>query len=287
MRANTKKKLLVISHVEALRGLLSTLVRSHGAYDVVAVEDGVKGMERALRERPDLILLDIMTPRIEGYQVAKFLQANVQNPLPILMLLTKHPIVQTDNFALYFDVMDFLARIEVLLHRRVPSVSVNPLLGFPANIDLGRELTTRLSHQARFAVGYIELHGLQTYNARYGSTRGDQLILRVRRLLEETLKARGDQSDALKHIRGKDFVFLSSPDQVETICQQMITIYEREISASSPDMSQTLKLSLAVVTNREREFTDFIEIGEHALALQRYLQSLPGSHYAIDRRITR
>ncbi|GAK58786.1 response regulator receiver modulated diguanylate cyclase [Candidatus Vecturithrix granuli] len=287
MRANTKKKLLVISHVEALRGLLSTLVRSHGAYDVVAVEDGVKGMERALRERPDLILLDIMTPRIGGYQVAKFLQANVHAPLPILMLLTKHAIGQTDNFALHFDVMNLLSRIDVLLHRRIPSVSVNPLLGFPANIDLGRELTTRLSRQAKFAVGYIELHGLQTYNAHYGSTRGDQLILRVRHLLEETLHAWGDQSDVLRHIRGKDFAFLTTSDQVEPLCQQMIAIYECEISASHPDLSHALKLTLAVVTNREREFTDFIEIGEHALDLQRYLQSLPGSHYAIDRRITR
>ena len=229
MRARAKKKLLVISPIEALRGLLSTLLRSHRTYDVAAVEDGVKGMERALRERPDLILLDIMTPHIEGYQVAKFLQTNVQHPLPILMLLTKHPGGQTDNSVPYFDVMDLLARVEVLLHRRIPSVSVNPLLGFPANIDLGRELTTRLSQQAGFAVGYIELHGLQTYNAHYGSTRGDQLILRVRRLLEETLNARGAQADVLRHIRGKDFVFMTNPDQVETLCQQMIAVYEREI----------------------------------------------------------
>ncbi len=288
MRVNEKKRLLVISHIEALRGLLSTILRSQASYDVVTVEDCAKGMERALRERPDLILLDIMTPHIEGYQVAKFLQANAHCPLPILMLLTKSAPTQTDRLVPRFDVMDFLARIDVLLHRRVPSVSVNPLLGFPANIGLGRELTLRLSQQARFAVGYIELHGLQTYNACYGSTRGDELILRVWRLLEEALNAWDTRADGLlRHIRGKDFAFLTTPDRVDHLCQQMIAAYEGEMSASSPDMSQALKLTLAVVTNREREFTDFIEIGEHALALQRYLQSLSGSHYAIDRRIAR
>lgn len=291
MPENEKKRLLVISHVETLRGLLATLLRSQESYEIVTAEDGIKGMERALRERPDLIVLDILTPHIEGYQVAQILRAHSHHPVPIFLLLSKYEHIRSaDHSAPPFDVMDFLARVDVLLSRSIPSFSLNPLLGFPGNIDLGRELTLRLSHQPQFAIGYIDLNGLKSYNACYGSTHGDKLILSVRHLLEETLASYGDPHDMLRHISGKNFAFLTRPECVETLCQQMIAAFEREIPRCYQLNSQQriqiapLSLTLAVATNREREFTDFIEIGETAFSLQHYLQSLPGSHYAIDRR---
>ena len=57
-------------------------------YRVVTAANGESGLERALTEKPDLILLDIMMPKLDGYAVCGELR-RLANPVPILMLTAK------------------------------------------------------------------------------------------------------------------------------------------------------------------------------------------------------
>jgi len=83
------KKILVIEDEGEMRRNITALLRYHG-YEPIAAENGRAGVEAARRERPDLILCDVMMPDLDGYGVLQALQANtVLARIPFIFLTAK------------------------------------------------------------------------------------------------------------------------------------------------------------------------------------------------------
>ncbi|MHB1481807.1 MAG: response regulator [Bellilinea sp.] len=83
-----EKILIVDDDLETLR-LISMMLQKQG-YQVVSAKNGVEGLALAASERPDMVVLDIMMPEPDGYQVAKQLRENPQTaPIPIMMFTAK------------------------------------------------------------------------------------------------------------------------------------------------------------------------------------------------------
>jgi two-component system, OmpR family, alkaline phosphatase synthesis response regulator PhoP len=113
--------------IEDEPGLIITLtdrLRSEG-YDVVSAIDGKAGFERAEAENFDLIILDVMLPKKNGYDVARDLRQK-GNATPILMLTAKGETIDKvlglklgadDYLTKPFEVIELLARVEALLRR--------------------------------------------------------------------------------------------------------------------------------------------------------------------------
>jgi len=86
-----KTKVVLIEDSRELAGALSGVLGLKGI-DVVVARDGVTGIETAKREKPDLILLDLMLPKVSGYDVCKTLKTNTitwKIPIVIMSTLTK------------------------------------------------------------------------------------------------------------------------------------------------------------------------------------------------------
>lgn len=78
------KKILVVEDHPDLRNILVRQIEQMG-YAVVQAKDGAAAIEMALKEKPDLILLDIMLPDVDGWQAARALRANpATKQIPIL-----------------------------------------------------------------------------------------------------------------------------------------------------------------------------------------------------------
>ena len=80
------KKILIIDDEESIRDILDVLLSSED-YEIIQADSGESGLELAKVERPDLIILDVMMPRMSGYMVAKHLKLDecLQN-IPIVLL---------------------------------------------------------------------------------------------------------------------------------------------------------------------------------------------------------
>ncbi|MBA4386996.1 MAG: two-component system response regulator [Verrucomicrobia bacterium] len=91
----TKKKILVVEDEPQIRlGLKMRLERN--GYEIVEAEDGVAGLSMARTEKPDLIILDIMLPKMDGYQMARMLKFDEKfKSIPIVMLTARSQ--QTDR----------------------------------------------------------------------------------------------------------------------------------------------------------------------------------------------
>ncbi len=83
-----RKILLIDDHHSVLR-LLETILRVRG-YEVVAVSDGAEGVEAACRELPDLILLDVTMPGLDGFKICRILKEDPQTRnIPVIFLTAR------------------------------------------------------------------------------------------------------------------------------------------------------------------------------------------------------
>ena len=123
-----KKRILIVDDTE-IRDLLEFDIASSG-YFVDTAFDGMEGLTKALNNKYDLILLDVMMPKMNGFEVCKNIRQAKIN-VPILMLTAKGTIDDKtagfdsgadDYLVKPFDIQEVLLRIRVLLRRTEPQV---------------------------------------------------------------------------------------------------------------------------------------------------------------------
>jgi len=84
-----KKKILVVEDEESLLRLESILLSSKG-YNVIGVKDGKAALESVATEKPDLVILDIMLPEMDGIEVCRRIKADpLTSSIPLVMLTAK------------------------------------------------------------------------------------------------------------------------------------------------------------------------------------------------------
>ncbi len=81
-----KVKVLIVDDDAFLSGIYATKLELDG-FEVVTARDGEEGLKAAMREKPDLILLDVLMPKLDGFEVLKRLKADAETkPIPVIML---------------------------------------------------------------------------------------------------------------------------------------------------------------------------------------------------------
>ena len=134
-----------------MRTALEDVLAAEG-YRVLTAADGEIGLQRAMQEKPDLILLDIMMPKLDGYAVCAELR-RLSNPVPILMLTAKGQVEDRvtgldagadDYLVKPFSTEELLARVRAMLRRshRQTKAATTLALG-EARIDLVKQTATR------------------------------------------------------------------------------------------------------------------------------------------------
>jgi DNA-binding response OmpR family regulator len=145
------ERILIIEDELPMRTALQDVLQSEG-YRVLTAGDGQAGLERVLVEKPDLVLLDIMMPKLDGYTVCAELR-RLANPVPILMLTAKSQVedrvhgldVGADDYLIKpFSTDELLARVRAVLRRtqRMAKAPARLRLG-DVEIDLVRQTALR------------------------------------------------------------------------------------------------------------------------------------------------
>jgi DNA-binding response OmpR family regulator len=145
------ERILIIEDETPLRMALADLLAGEG-YRALTAADGESGLARALTEKPDLILLDVMMPKLDGFAVCAELR-RLANDVPVLMLTAKGQIEDRvtgldagadDYLVKPFSTDELLARVRALLRRaeRKTKSPVKLKLG-ETEIDLARQTAAR------------------------------------------------------------------------------------------------------------------------------------------------
>jgi diguanylate cyclase (GGDEF)-like protein len=176
----------------------------------------------------------------------------------------------------------------------------NPLTDLAGNVLLTEELKYRLKTPNDFALLYVDIDNFKAFNDTYGFARGDRVIKLVAEVLVEAVQRHGNGTDFIGHIGGDDFAVLTAPDIVDALCKSVIALFDQRVRAlydpedlarghlqgtdrqGVPRHFPIISLSIGVVTNRQRSFTDHEEISRVAAEMKQFAKQQPGSSYAID-----
>ena len=145
------ERILIIEDEAPMRAALEDLLAAEG-YRALTAADGARGLERALAEKPDLILLDVMMPKLDGFALCAELRRHA-NAVPVLMLTAKGQIEDRvhgldagadDYLVKPFSTEELLARVRALLRRVERKTRTALKLKFgDVEIDLARQTAAR------------------------------------------------------------------------------------------------------------------------------------------------
>jgi two-component system OmpR family response regulator len=154
-------KVLVVEDDANLLETLKYNLRKEG-YDVVTASDGEQAIEVARREKPNLLILDIMLPRISGFEVCRILRKEMT--VPILMLTAKADetdkivgleIGADDYMTKPFSMRELIARVRAMLRRT--KMAETPPTGESASLKIGNLKVDISRHQASLSGAVLEL----------------------------------------------------------------------------------------------------------------------------------
>lgn len=144
-------RILIIEDETPMRTALADVFSGEG-YRALTAADGESGLRKAVAEKPDLILLDVMMPKLDGFAVCAELR-RLGHPVPVLMLTAKGQIEDRvtgldagadDYLVKPFSTEELLARVRALLRRsQRHDKSVTKLKLGDVEIDLARQTALR------------------------------------------------------------------------------------------------------------------------------------------------
>ncbi len=146
----TPAQVLVVEDDENVRQTLDSALRFAG-HEVVAVADGDEALDEITRREPDLIVLDVMMPRVDGLTVCRMLRERGYKT-PVLVLTARHEVADRvagldagadDYLVKPFALDELLARVRALLRRTSPSGVVDVLRVEDLTLDPQRRSVQR------------------------------------------------------------------------------------------------------------------------------------------------
>jgi diguanylate cyclase (GGDEF)-like protein len=308
------KKILVIDDGLFFRQQIKRILMEAG-YDVITAVDGEDGLLQVKTEKPDLVLLDVVMPGVDGFEVCRILRDSESNNLmPIILLsamdaqddkLVGLELGADDYITKPFNERELLSRIRNTLRRIDRNRAANPLTGLSGNLEIQREISSRIAKEEQFAVIYVDLDNFKSYNDAYGYAKGDIAIKLTADILSDTIQQFGNQDDFVGHIGGDDYVLVTTPEKMVAICRETIQRFDERIREifNAEDLEKgyistmnrrgnvenfpIMSVSMAVVTNEYVNFQSHLQVAETASGVKKLVKAMEGSNYLVDRRRSR
>jgi diguanylate cyclase (GGDEF)-like protein len=302
---------LVVDDDPDIARFVEVNLRSAG-YDVAVASDGMEALERAGELRPDLVLLDVMMPRIDGFEVAQRLRKNPQTANASIIMLTAKALsadkvtglqAGADDYIIKpFDPIELLARVKGTLRRAKEMRNLSPLTALPGNIRIQEEIERQVREGRDFAVLYCDLDNFKAYNDQKGFVRGDRLIQAAARIIQDAVVEHAGAEGFVGHVGGDDFVAVLGPDEAETVAKRICERFDEGLEAfyDVEDLERgfvrmedrkgvlqdipLVSISVGIASSGKRRFAHYGEAVAVATEMKSFAKRDPGSSYAVDRR---
>lgn len=312
--AEPGEKILIVDDERSITSLITSMLQEFG-YTTIEASTGEEALSIAQAEQPDLILLDINLPGIDGFQTLKRLKNSVSTGrIPVILLSGIKDAKEkarglnlgaSDYITKPYSSLELEARVRLLLQRREEEHSTSPTTRLPGNIAIEREINAKIKEKAPFSVCYIDLDNFKAYNDNYGFLKGDAVIKQTAKIITDVVREYGNDSDFVGHIGGDDFIIITTNDKDNIICSGIIDAFSRIIPLyyNREDRNRGLielenrrgqiekfpimTMSIAVVTsNEQRRLEHMAQISDIAAELKKAAKKMEGSVVIRDRRLS-
>lgn len=267
--ADAKSKILIVEDDPDVAEMLTAYFRSQD-YEVFTVNWGEDGVRSALQVSPDLAILDIRLPDIDGYEVARRLRTDRRTAdIPIIFLTEKRDradklqgleIGADDYITKPFDIQELRLRVRNALNRVSQGSLTNPVTGLPEGALVDEKLSEVLGKDGSSLL-YISIQNMSVFREAYGFVASDDVLRAVSLMIVNTMREFSRPEDFLGHLSATDFVLVVPPsnlaalsDKLRSRLEQSVEYFypikDREQVSKRPDRLGAKMIEVASLKNR-------------------------------------
>ncbi len=293
----SKGRILVVDDEQDIANMLKIYFTGQG-YDVEVANRGGDALERSQQQLPQLIVLDINLPDIDGYTLCKTLRTNTRTKhIPIIFLTQKDErsdriagleLGADDYITKPFDIEELRLRIANAIRAAERMGLTDPRSGLPSG-RLIEDALRELLRMRDWVYMDMRISHFEPFRDKYGFVAGDEVLRFTAMLISEIVDTKGSPEDFIGHPGGDNFVLITKPAYAEAIKTTLEKRFNEEVKShySYVDREQggmkiddgmggtrlvpLLTLSIGVVSST-REFSDIREITEAAAEERRKAQ---------------
>lgn len=322
MRPYKYSKLLIVDDSPDNIKIIIDLLQHE--YTIYFAKSGPRALELAASVKPDIILLDIIMPEMDGYEVCKRLKQIKQTAdIPVIFISAKNE-VGDETRGLHLGAVDYItkpisppilkARIKNHLKlstamyelKRLYSMALDasPLTGLPGNNSIATRIELALKKREKVCVIYSDLDNFKAFNDKYGFAKGDEVILFNSHVIREALSKEGIEDTFIGHIGGDDFVMTIPSDKVKKITEDIINRFDKGIRLfynkedrekncissldrqGVPQIFPIMSISMAGVDLSSLLYTQYIQVNDACSGAKKKAKSISGSSFVMNLRKT-
>jgi len=290
-----KARLLVVEDDIDIGNMLK-IYFSGMEFDVDVAVRGSDALERTKQVLPHLIVLDIMLPDIDGYEVCRSLRTNMRTShIPVIFLTQKDErsdklqgleLGADDYITKPFDIEELKLRVQGAIKRSERESLTDPRSGRPAG-RLIEEQLRRIIRQKGWALLDARVNNFDSFKDVYGFVAGDDVLRFTSMLIGEVVDEIGTTSDFIGHAGGDNFIIITTEEKAAALKTRLKERFNNEVQThynfmdrqqgfvQAPSADGTtvkvpfMNISVGIVSPSEHSFADIREITELAAEARR------------------
>jgi CheY-like chemotaxis protein len=251
------KKIVVAEDDDAIAHMVNMALGDAG-FLCLRGRDGEEALRLVRSHDPDLLVLDVMMPRLDGIEVARRLKADVMwSRTPILMLTALGGVDAQVNgleagadayMVKPFDLREFAARVKAMIRATRRERDRSPTTDLPGSRAIDEHLESVLRGGQPAAVVHIDLLAFDGYADGVGFGKAEQLVKAFSELLLEQARAATGGGAFVGHLGGADFIAVLAPAQVDHMIAGLEASFVAKRAELVGDDKLPLELVIAVAT---------------------------------------
>jgi len=283
--ADNKPKILIIEDDLDVAEMLNAYFRVQG-YEVFTVNWGEDGVRSCQTVHPDLVILDIRLPDIDGYEVARRLRSDRRTAdVPIIFLTEKRDrsdrlqgleIGADDYITKPFDVQELRLRVRNALKRISQGSLTNPVTGLPEGALVDEKLSEIIGKDGA-AVLFVSIENMVSFREAYGFVASDDVLRAISLMIVNTMREVSRPEDFLGHLSGTDFILVLPPSNLAALSEKLRARLEQSVEYFYPikdreqmsKSSSRLSVKMADIISLKDGFTELNQIKTELLHLKR------------------
>ena len=249
---NKGSKIFIVEDDVDLSEMLSAYLRVQG-YDVAQATRGEEAVQQIKKVSPDLVVLDIRLPDIDGYEVCRQLrQYRRTQTIPVIFLTEKREredklagleLGAVDYITKPFDIQELRLRIRNALRRTKMSTMHNPVTGLPEGV-LVLEQLEKMLQRPNWGIVLAGIRGLNKFRNRFGFVATDDVSRAVTLMLANAVQESGNEHDFIGHADSGDFIIVTTADRSKRLAERCMVRLQPSIQYFYPAMERAQLNSL-------------------------------------------
>ncbi len=290
-----KARLLIVEDDADIANMLK-IYFSGLDYEVDVAPRGYDALDKTRQVLPHLIVLDIMLPGIDGYEVCRTLRTSTRTShIPVIFLTQKDErsdklqgleLGADDYITKPFDIEELKLRVQGAIRRSERESLTDPRSGLPAG-RLIEEQLRRIIRESDWALIDARISHFTPFNDVYGFVAGDDVLRFSAMLLGEIVDELGTPDDFIGHAGGDNFIIISTDEAAAKIKESLKERFREEVQThynfmdrqqgfvqtanaeGEMEKSPLMSMTVGVISPKQQAFSDIREITEMAAEARR------------------